>query len=648
MLRLAAALLRASCIAICAAAATATGLVAAPPPVPPPPTNILPLSEVHAGQRGYGLSVFQGDKAVRFDVEVLGVLRNASPDLSYILARLSGQGLEKAGVIAGMSGSPVYIDDKLVGAVALGFPFSQVPIAGITPIEAMRRPAVSVETLAAEGDGGGAASPLAAGDALRALAAAKLPAERLAESLAILRPPAAAGGEVRVLWSAAGLGELPLGILQQALGGAAPTGVANGLQAGDLGPGSAVAGILVDGDLQLAVTGTVTDRRGDEVLAFGHPFLGIGPVRLPMAPAEILTVVPSVYSSFKLAAFGKPVGAFDSDRVAGVHGRLGLQAPMVPLEVRVRDRTFRMRVADVAPLLPPLVAISTLGALDAAHHAAGDQGLDVVARFDLGERGPLELRQSFDGARAGVEAAVYVLSALRFLVDNAFARLHLDRVAVSIEPAAAPRTAAIEAAHADRTLVEPGDAVTVSLDFQPYRGAPLRRTIAVEVPSDLPNGRYSLFVGDGATIDALRLQLEAADPQSLSQALDLLRSLHSRRQAVVLGVYGVRGLAVAGRALPRLPGSLRAVWSAAGSGSAVALRYAVAQQLAVDEDRPLDGGVRIDLEVRRRAPFNPEAKARPAATPATAPTPTARPAGRPASGGADKPPVKPAGGEGNE
>ena len=343
---------------------------------PLPAQDSLPLTDVRSGQRGYGLSVFTGTEPEKFEVEVLGVLRNPVPDSSYILARLTGRNLEETGVIAGMSGSPVYIDGQLAGAVSAAWPFSREAIALITPIGEMRRRSAELP----------AAMPVAAGDRR---AAARDAARRTLPDRPPRAPPGRAaaralpsGATVGLQWSAAGFGGEALDLMRRALGrrragGRRPTAAPPSA----LVPGGAVAGVLVDGDLRLAVTGTVTERRGDEVLAFGHPFLGVGPVSLPMAPAEVLTVLPSQFSSFKIASFGEPVGAFDQDRQPGMRGRVGARAPMVPMTVEIEGRTFHTRFAPLPQVAPALVAITALGCLQTAGHVAGAQGFDLDATF---------------------------------------------------------------------------------------------------------------------------------------------------------------------------------------------------------------------------------------------------------------------------
>lgn len=574
---------------------------AVPPGIPggTPAPSALPtiaVGEVQTGQRGYGLSVFSGGEPERFEVEVVGVLRNImGPDTDYILARLTGKGLEKSGVIGGMSGSPVFLDGRLAGAVAFGWPFANEAIAGITPIADMRQlsglPGLDTPPAVPP-------PPVKLAD----LVAGRLPAGLLAAPMPAFVPPLGQGSTTGVQWFSSGFGERSLGLLRQSLGSVAPSGQA-GQAAAPLAPGSAVAAVLVDGDLRLAAAGTVTDRVGDEVFAFGHSFLGLGPVQVPMANAEIVTVLSSQYSSFKIANIGEIVGAFEQDRRAGIQGRIGAAAPMVPMELRIkgpRPRTFHMRLAEVPQFLPMLAGSSVLAGLEATSYTAGSQGIDLTARIRIVGHGDLEVRQSFDGDNAGNEGAAHLLAVAGYLTQNPLLRVRLESIDVEVEQVPLPRTASLVGAHADRTVVRPGERVTLNLDLVPYRGERLRRTLAVDLPDDLPNGRYSLLVGDGRSVDAARLAVEPADPVTFDQALELLRSLNSRRDLVVLGLFSGPGLAVAGEVMPRLPASVRSLWGAAGSSSSAPLRLAIAQQQRTPAGMPVDGLVRVDLEVRRR------------------------------------------------
>jgi hypothetical protein len=571
---------------------------------------IISVSEVRRGQTGYGLTVFAGSEPERFDVEVIGVIRNMNPDVSFILARLTGKGLEKSGVARGMSGSPVYLDGKLAGAVAFSWPFPNEAVAGITPIEVMRQ----LSTLPSSPPAVTTPPPVKMADLL----AGREPKDILARQAERFQPRFLSGAVPGLQWAASGFGERSQGLLRQVLGNVAPSGKAlPGDAAAELVPGGAVAAVLVDGDLSMAAYGTVTDRYGDQVLAFGHPFLGFGPIRVPMATAEVVTLFSSQADSFKISNIGQIVGAFEQDRLAGIQGRVGAEAPMVPMVLRVKGdqggngHVYNLRLADFPEFMPLLVGSAVLAGLEAASYSQGAQGIDMVARLTLHGHGDVEIRQSFDSDNAGTEAAAHLLSIVGYLVQSPLERVSLERVEVEIAQSSKPRAADLVGAHADRTVVRPGERVNLSLDLVPYRGERFRHSLALDLPEDLPAGRYSLLVGDGASVDAARLALEPAEPVALHQALDLLRSFHSRRDLVVLGVYAGAGLSVGGEVMPRLPGSVRSIWSAAASGSAVPLRTTIAQQERETLDVPVSGLVRIDLEVRRREPVGGERPAQP-------------------------------------
>jgi len=556
------------------------------------------LSEIERGQKGYGLSVFSGTEPERFEVEVIGVMRNQSPDVSYILARLTGKGLEKSGVAGGMSGSPVFLDGRLAGAVAFSWAFSNDAVAGITPIGVMRQ----LSGLQAIPDMVPPPPPVPLSDLL----AGRIPKDLLQREMARLQPRFASGAVPGLQWTTSGFGERTQGLLRQALGNVAPAGQAlPGSVPDDLTPGKAVSVVLVDGDFQLAANGTVTDRYGDQVLAFGHPFLGLGPVKVPMATAEVVTVLSSQNNSFKISNTGRIVGAFEQDRLAGIQGRIGAVAPMIPMVVRVkgeRAREYNMRLADLPEFLPLLVGTTVMNCLDSASRSGGAQGVDMVARLRLQGHGELTVSQSFDGENAGTESAAHLLTIVGYLAQNPLERVRIESVEVDLVQSSMPRVANLVGAHSDRTVVRPGERVHLNLDLAAYRGERFRHALTVDLPEDLPAGRYSLLIGDGASAAAARLQLEPAEPVSFHQALELLRSYHSRRELVVLGVYGGPGLSVAGEVMPRLPGSVRSLWSAAASGSSVALRTTIAQEQRELMEVPVDGLVRIDLEVRRKEP----------------------------------------------
>jgi len=384
-----------------------------------------------------------------------------------------------------------------------------------------------------------------------------------------------------------------------------------------LAPGAAVAAVLIDGDLRLASSGTVTDRVGDTVLAFGHTFMGLGPVAVPMASAEVVTVVSSLANSFKVTNLGEIVGAFDFDHAVGIRGQMGKEAPLIPLRIRLRgqgERVIEVRLADLERVTPILVAIATLGALDSATDAIGGESLDLMADLDLGGAGRLQIDQTFDGPSAGLDAAIFMFSVAGYLLQNDLQEIDLESIDLEIDRHTEPRSLRLVGAHAARSVVRPGETVALNFDLVEYRGGTIRKSVEIEIPTNLPAGRYSLLVGDGVSVDAARLAIEPIEPHSFQQALEFLNSLHSRRELIVVGVFGEPGLSVAGEVMPRLPASLRSLWSAAPSGSARPLHLAIAQQQRLRLPVPVEGILRIDLEVERRRPWSPGEEDR---TPAT-------------------------------
>ncbi len=574
------------------------------------------IDEVKVGQKGYGVTVFQGTVPERFDVEVVGVMRNLAPGLSYVLVKLTGHDLEKSGVAAGMSGSPVYLDDRLLGAVAFGWPFSNEAIGGVTPIASMRK----VGDPGAAG-GAPAAGSLATGRPIVPLAdllARRIPGDLLSRELASLSArfsPEGTGAQGAVVWSASGFGERSAAALRQGFGstalalagradGAAPGTSDSGgptLGQADLVPGGAVSGVILDGDFRLGATGTVTDRGGDSLLAFGHAFLGAGPVSIPMAPAEVVTILSNQYNSFKIANIGPIVGAVQQDRRSGIQGRIGAVAPMFPIVVKVhgeREHEYHMRIADVPDLVPGMVGTAALASLEAASRTAGGQSLDLSARISIAGQGDLMIAQSFDGENATNEAVAYLLSIASYLAQNDLERIRIQGMEVDFDQASEPRGLSIDGAHAERTVVRPGDRVRLEVDLRAFRGATSRRSLDLALPKDLDPGRYSIWVGDGASIDAARLQLEPANPETLPQALALLGSFHTRRELSAIVSQPRPGVVAGGATMPQLPGSVRSLWGAGGAGLGTPFSGAVIAQASEPLDAPASGLVKIEVEVR--------------------------------------------------
>ncbi|MDY7096327.1 MAG: hypothetical protein SX243_25410, partial [Acidobacteriota bacterium] len=256
-------------------------------------------------------------------------------------------------------------------------------------------------------------------------------------------------------------------------------------------------------------------------------------------------------------------------------------------------------VARLPQITPTLLAVAALGGLESAGHREGDQGLDLRATLHLKDHGEVVVEQSFDGSGVSVQAALHLLAFSSLALNSSLADVELESVEVEMVRSAQVRLAQVVGAYAERTSARPGETVPVQVELVAHGGEQLRRRILVELPEDLDEGAYFLLLGDGLSADAARMLVEPAAPVNFRQLLRMLRSLHSRRELVVLGLVRDSGLVLDGEVLPRLPGSVRSLWSSAAAGGAQPLQLAIARKQVEPMNLPMTGMARVDLEIRR-------------------------------------------------
>jgi hypothetical protein len=552
--------------------------------------EMMPLEQVRPGMQGVGRTVFEGARVDEFGVRVLGVLENAvGPRQSLILVRLEGGPLAQTGVIAGMSGSPVFVDGKLIGAVAYAFPFGKEAIAGITPIGDMIAAA-------------GSSAPRAASTRLRPASAGalKAPLDR-ASVAALVQPlrtpgPGAFRGEA-LPSSLAGATLSPVALplvfsgfeadtfewargVFSAMGFAPVMGGGGGAAPGplpDLGPGSAVGVSLVEGDLDLSVTGTVTHVEGDRVYAFGHPFYNLGPTRFPLKKAWVYSIFPSLQVSWKIAAAMDAVGTMDQDRSTTISGRLGQGPRMIPVEVRLRsprasERTFRFRMVEDELFTPVLGYVALLSVLQGHERATGAATLRVDARLSLAGGREVRVRDVVASEQAAPVAAAAVAGPLALLVGNDFERVAIERLDVSVDAAENLETAKLERAWVDHAPpLRPGTEAPVRVQLRTHRGETVTETLQVAIPASAPTGSYTLLVADAATMDGME-QREARQgfvPRDMGQLLLALNRLRAGNRVYARLSRPGGGAVVGGEYLPALPGSVLSVLSSSDQGAGV-------------------------------------------------------------------------------
>ena len=474
------------------------------------PPQIMPLDQIHEGMKGIALTVFQGVKPESMDVEVLGVLRNVNgPKGDIILIRLHGTKPEYTGVVAGMSGSPVYIDGKLAGALAFRIgEFSKEPIAGVTPIEEMleidafdQRPAPDPAP----------ASPSNPNTTSRTASPAENAAPALQSYSNYLKPI-----ETPLVFNGFSEETLQRYASQFASAGIVPVmGIGSSSdrkQPEPIEAGSAVSAVLVRGDMDIAATCTVTYVDPQRLLACGHPLLQFGQVDLPMTKATVLATLPSTYNAFKIVNTTEAAGSFVQDRHNGILGVLGKEPKMIPVTVTIHGgpatKEFHYQVLNNARLSPLAMMATVFNAL----HGTNDYGEDITYRMNgvLNVKGypDVTLRNMFAPQDSGQPAAALAAATIgdRFgrIYGNPFDAPDVEGVKLDFDLVRERRTARLEASRTDVTEARPGDQIVVEAELRPYRGERLVRQIPIRIPTSMSKGILRVLVSDGDTLDHMR------------------------------------------------------------------------------------------------------------------------------------------------
>jgi len=469
----------------------------------------MPLDQIHEGMKGTALTVFQGVKPESMDVEVLGVMHNVNgPKGDIILVRLHGTKPEYTGVVAGMSGSPVYFDGKLAGALAFRIgEFSKEPIAGVTPIEEMleinvldRRPAPA-PMRASLPEPSGTTQTASPGEN------PALPAQNYSNYLKPIETPLVFNGFSdetlqRYASQFAAAGIVPV----MGIGSRSDRKQPEPIEAG-----SAVSAVLVRGDMDIAATCTVTYVDPQRLLACGHPLLQFGEVDLPMTKATVLATLPSPLNAFKIVNTTETVGAFVQDRQNGIMGVPGRESKMIPVTVALHSgaatKEFHYEVLNNARLSPLAMMATVFNAL----HGTNEYGEDITYRMKgvLSVKGypDVTLRNMFapqdNGQPAAALAAATIGDRFGRIYSNPFDAPDVQGVKLDFDLVRERRSARLEASRTDMTEARPGDQIVVETVIRPYRGERLVRQIPIRIPTSTSKGTLRILVSDGDTLDRM-------------------------------------------------------------------------------------------------------------------------------------------------
>lgn len=585
------------------------------PPNPPAVTKFYPLSEVHRGQQGVAYTVFEGTKPEPMGLEILGVLHNAiGPRQDMILARLEGTKPQYTGVVAGMSGSPVYIDGKLVGALAYRIgQFSKEPICGITPISQMlgvekagaeltQQSSQGTELTAQSTDGTLQRTAFSAQGTAAVSGPGAGPLIQPMDAPLVFSGFSPAALQLWKKYAPAGL--MPV----EGVGGSE----SDEKQPDPLVPGSAVSAVLVRGDLDIAATCTVTYVDPKKMLACGHPITQFGPVSMPMTKADVVATLPSPADSFKIINTTETVGTITQDRESAIMGEFGEKARMIPVTLHVThdgvgaaeksENALHFEVIDQPQITPMAVMVAVYQGL------MQQNGYSLLTTYRL--QGAVKLSgfptvklnslvAPTDTLPANLLAALELGQRFTRLYDNAARRTPIE--SVDLEVAAIPRrlTAEIESVHASKIEVHAGDTVTLDATIRPWHGDLRNVRIPVELPANLPNGPVRLMVSDGGTLDRMMQPPQFnAQPLDVAETIAQLNSAHPSDRLYVTLLAPEAQAAVEGRTLSAIPMSMANALAPLKENRGMALNGESAVPMAaLPMDAVIGGQQLVTLEV---------------------------------------------------
>ena len=540
----------------------------------------MPLSEIKEGMKGTARTVFNGSEPEEFNVEILGVVPGAiGPKQDLIVGKLSGGGADRTAVFAGMSGSPVYINGKLVGAISYSFPFSKEPICGITPIEQMisifehkdggkttasePRPVSFAELASTSWATDFPKSSAATGGLLAAGSNNSLLMAVAGQSFQPIATPVTFSGFSQDTLNTFGPQLIQAGLLPvSAVGGSSPIAPLKKADETTLVGGDSVSMQLTRGDYSLAAAGTVTWRDGEKIYAFGHPFLSLGTSDLPMSESHVVAVIPSVANSFKLSVPDSMVGTMTQDRATGVLGKLGQAPKMIPVRInlttsRGQTETVNFEVAKDDFLTPILLNMSIYNTAVAQERSLGDSTIDISGEIAIKGQQAVKLQRRFTGGQANMLAASSVAAPVATLMRSRFDDLEISGITLDLASHDGSKTAVLDRMAIDKTEVRAGETVEVQAFARTNSGKIFVQKIPVTIPSDTPSGMFSITVADGREIQQ-NSSIQQFVPRNLGELIATINKLKRADRLYLQTFRTTNGAIIGSSEMPNLPPSVLA------------------------------------------------------------------------------------------
>lgn len=584
-------------------------------------SEIMPLKDVKPGMRGNGLTVFDNYHIESFDIEIIDVVYNFFPKRDLIIIKLSGERVNHTGVVSGMSGSPIYINNKLIGALAYRMgDFMKDPIAGVTPIEQMleifNKEQVRDQEIAAV-----ATSQLKnysynqqfeKSDIFNLL---KIPQATYLPGIKPIETPLVMNGLSPHIYEKISQQFTNTNFIVLPGGKIDPDEI---IKSAGIKPGSAVAGIIISGDFDISSVGTVTYRDGDRILAFGHPFFNSGPVNIPLAEAKVITTLSSLYASNKFAVASEIIGNIRQDRSTGIMGLVGDFPPMIPVNVKVRsqisnDENFQFKIVNdlsTANMVPVFLWITLLNTLESARLAGGDYALKLKGRIDLEKYPDVVLDNFYSGGSAGFfdgsgmdisEAAFDVVMTLAPLLTNNFENPNIKALDLEFFAQPGKKLAEIDKVFYDREEVNPGDSLDIFIHLRPYQGKTIELKKRIEIPANITPDIITVAVGGADEIKKWELQagIGKFTPSNFSELVTLLNQKRKNTDITIQLRIPDQGVILHGREFSSLPPSIyQVIKDERTNKNLEVISEKIVQEWLIPLEYEIRGGRKLSLKVR--------------------------------------------------
>ncbi len=582
-------------------ALSASLLLAAAPPSES--GEIMPLSKVRGGMKGYAYTIFEGDQIEKFDLEVIGVMPNfLGPKQSIILVELKGAKVEHTGVVAGMSGSPVYLEGKLAGALSLKLGiFTKEAIAGVTPIEDVLHPQMQ----SAEVEGGQQQFSLPSNLAGDAVARNSLPSGSSLERI-----------ETPLIFS----GFQPAAVQQfapqlQSYGFVAAQGGTAEAKADDrkLVAGDMAGMVLVTGDASINSACTVTAVEGDRVYLCGHPFMSLGEIQMPMSRSRVVTTLSSSLASTKIVNIGGPIGTITGDHLTAVTGKLGASPAMVPLDLSfvsgAAEKKLHFEIINHPKLTPLLVAVTAFNGI--TQNAIYGEGTTLHMTGEIRLRGhvPVQIESTYAPGDSlspdSLPIALAIQNVFGRLFTNNFEIPSVEHITLRVESQPGRKSYTIESAWLEKGEAAPGETVRVRVMLRPYRGPSRVEETTVQVPEQVVRGTMlRVLVSDAEWLNRASRGFSFAGmpgggPEGLDQLIALLnRERHNDR--LYVGLFAPAPTLVwDDKELPNVPlSAINMIDGRPTPGSVQVLRESLASEASISLGGPVAGLISLNLQIR--------------------------------------------------